>query len=420
MLSLQEAFRLTRFSFSDLAESARATRDDLTRHRITFSPKVFLPLTHLCQDSCSYCAFAESPAATEKLYLSLDDVAETCMAGNEYFCAEALFTLGELPEKRYDVAQQWLRENGYESTIDYLTAASKVAMTQYGLLPHVNPGAISEKDLRKLKPVSASQGMMLETIAGRLSEPGGPHFGSPDKSPARRLATLESAGRAKVPFTTGILIGIGETREERIQALVAIRDLHAQYGHIQEVIVQNFVPKDATGMASAPPASEEEHLWSIAAARLIFGPTMHIQAPPNLVTSSIPVIDAGVDDLGGISPITKDYVNPEKPWPSLHDLKEKLHQHGYELKARAAIYPEFIHKEGFVDENVVPYIAQKVDDSGYLTHSPLEFHDNNEAPPTHTRGEKKAVTEHTGRSIRRTTHTPQRVRQSNLPTSRPH
>ncbi len=372
MLSTDEAFRLSRFTFADIADSASAIRDDFSRHYITYSPKVFLPLTHLCQDTCSYCTFAQSPSQLDTPYMSMAAIRNVCQQGVEHFCAEALFTLGEAPEKRYDIAAQWLTDNSYASTIDYLVAASRMVIHEFGLLPHVNPGAVADRDLRKLKEVSISQGMMLESIAGRLCEPGGPHFGSPDKTPARRLATLEAAGRVQVPFTTGMLVGIGDTRHERIEGLLAIRDLNARYGHIQEIIIQNFLPKPATGMASEPACEDEEHLWSVAAARLIFENTTHIQAPPNLASSVTDLIRAGVDDLGGISPVTIDYVNPEKPWPHLHTLSRQLLDIGKKLRARAAIYPEFINRPGFVAEHLRSKVAQLVNSSGYLHTSPLD------------------------------------------------
>ena len=370
MLSKDEAFRLTRFSFEDLAKSASARRDEISLHTITYSPKVFLPLTHLCQDSCSYCSFAKYPKPGESLYLSLDDIRDICSRGLQNQCSEALFTLGEAPEKRYEEAKTWLQENGYNTTIDYLAEMARVAISEFGMLPHVNPGAVSDKEIRLLKEVSVSQGMMLESIAGRLGEPGGPHFGSPNKTPARRLATLEAAGRAQVPFTTGLLVGIGDTRHERIEGLLAIRDLNSTYGHIQEVILQNFLPKPGTGMANEPPCDAEEHLWTIAAARLVFGDTCHIQAPPNLITSVGDLIRAGVDDLGGISPVTIDLVNPEKPWPNLKSLSDQLLGLGKKLKARAAIYPEYISKSGFLAQHLKTLVDVATDDRGYLKSDP--------------------------------------------------
>lgn len=371
MLSTDEAFRLTRYSYEEIAHLARDIRDEAYGDVITYSPKVFIPLTHLCQDSCSYCTFAQSPAKAEKLYLTLEDVTSLCVEGKNKKCSEALFTLGEAPENRYGEAKSWLEEHGYSSTIEYLITAGQRALDS-GLFPHMNAGAIDESSLQSLKKVSASQGMMIESIAGRLSEPGGPHFGSPDKTPARRLATLEAAGRSRVPFTTGILVGIGENRYERIEALLAIRDLHQRFGHIQEVIVQNFLPKENTGMASVPGCDEDEHLWSIAAARLIFGNSVHIQAPPNLASNVLNLIDSGIDDLGGISPVTIDHVNPERPWPELEKLADILLVKNKKLKARTVVYPEFIDKLGFIEEHILSEVKERVNASGYLKQSPLD------------------------------------------------
>ncbi|MFN8015052.1 MAG: 7,8-didemethyl-8-hydroxy-5-deazariboflavin synthase CofG [Acidimicrobiia bacterium] len=376
MLTKDEAFRLTRFNYDEISSSACEIRDDFSKEYITYSPKVFIPLTQLCQDICSYCTFAKSPDNVESIYMSLHNVRQSCSAGKDSFCSEALFTLGESPEKRYEEAALWLSSNGYRTTVDYLVKASEVAIHEFGLLPHVNPGAISDRELRALKEVSVSQGMMLENIAGRLCEPGGPHFGSPDKTPARRLATLEAAGRVMVPFTTGILVGIGETRHEIIESLLAIRDLHLRYGHIQEVIVQNFLPKSDTPMASSYPCPENEHLWAISAARLIFENTTHIQAPPNLATSVENLVNAGIDDFGGISPVTIDYVNPEKPWPHLISFNENITKFGKKLRARASVYPEFIKKPGFISQHITKYIDAQVNASGYLKKDPINSNED--------------------------------------------
>ncbi len=373
MITKDEAFRLANYSLTDLSKISSDIRDSAYGSKITYSPKVFIPLTQLCRDVCSYCTFAKNSSQVQKPYMTLEDVSEVCIKGINNNCSEALFTLGESPETRHLIAQEWLTQKGYHSTIDYLVEASGLALNEYGLLPHVNPGAISDKDLLRLKKVSASQGMMLETIALRLCEPGGPHFGSPDKTPARRLATLEAAGRCRVPFTTGILVGIGETRHERVEALLAIRELNERFGHIQEVIIQNFVPKHNTAMASSLACEKQEHLWSIAAARIILGDSTHIQAPPNLVDTPLDLVQAGVDDLGGISPVTKDFVNPEKPWPHLDTLNSALNEIGKVLVARASIYPEFIDKIGFVDDSVVRIVKKKVNSNGYLLAGPNEL-----------------------------------------------
>src|SRR5262245_13745106 len=310
--------------------------------RISFSKKVFIPLTQLCRDVCHYCTFAQTPRKTEP-YLTPERVLAIAEAGRAAGCKEALFTLGDSPELRYAAARRGLRMLGAGSTLDYLEASAAHVLSATGLLPHLNPGLLDEMWLRRLKKVSVSQGIMLETAAVRLSAPGGPHFGSPDKHPARRLATLEAAGRARVPFTTGILIGIGETRRERIEALLAIRDSHERYGHVQEVIIQNFRAKPGTRMAGAAEPSLLEHLWTIAVARLIFGARMNIQAPPNLRPEALAeLIGAGINDWGGVSPVTPDHVNPEAPWPHLQTLREATERTGRSLVERLAAYPEVL------------------------------------------------------------------------------
>ncbi len=311
-------------------------------HLVTFSKKVFIPLTQLCRDVCHYCTFAHAPRRGEPAYLSLDQVLEIARAGAAAGCKEALFTLGDKPELRYRAAREGLAELGHETTLSYLGAAAKRVLETTGLLPHINAGIMAEADIEHLRGVSVSQGLMLETSADRLSERGGPHRGSPDKQPAVRLAMIEAAGRARVPFTTGLLIGIGETRAERIEALLAIRDAHDRHGHIQEVIIQNFRAKPGTRMAGAPEPSLDEHLWTIAAARLILGEAMNIQAPPNLQPGALgQLIKAGINDWGGVSPVTPDHVNPEAPWPHLDHLREATDAAGRTLNERLAIYPEY-------------------------------------------------------------------------------
>ena len=311
--------------------------------RVSFSKKVFIPLTQLCRDVCHYCTFAGTPRRGGSAYLSPEAVLAVAQAGQAAGCKEALFTLGDKPELRYAAARRALAELGATSTLDYLEASAERVLSATGLLPHLNPGLLDEAWLKRLRKVSVSQGIMLETASARLSAPGGPHFGSPDKDPARRLATLEAAGRARVPFTTGILIGIGETRRERIEALLAIREQHERYGHIQEIIIQNFRAKPGTRMAQAPEPSLAEHLWTIAVARLIFGERMNIQAPPNLRPEALAaLIGAGINDWGGVSPVTPDHVNPEAPWPHLEALREATERAGRTLVERLAAYPEFL------------------------------------------------------------------------------
>jgi FO synthase len=335
--------------------------------RVSFSRKVFIPLTQLCRDSCHYCTFARPPRRGERPYLSPEQVLAIAEAGRAAGCKEALFTLGDQPELRYAAARAALAQMGAESTLAYLEASAGLVLRATGLLPHLNPGVMSEEWLRRLRAVSVSQGIMLETVAERLSERGGPHFGSPDKAPHRRLETIEAAGRAGIPFTTGVLIGIGETRAERIEALLAIRGLDARYGHIQEVIVQNFRAKPGTRMAAAPEPTLEDHLWTIAVARIVLGPGMNIQAPPNLQPGGLAqLIGAGINDWGGVSPVTPDHVNPEAPWPHLAELEKATERAGRTLVERLAIYPEFLSApERWLDPAMQTHALRHQDAEGF-------------------------------------------------------
>jgi len=310
-------------------------------HGFSYSKKVFIPLTKLCRDVCHYCTFAHPPKHGSRAFLSEEEVLEIARAGATAGCNEALFTLGDKPELRYRAARSALDDMGFATTLDYLEYAARRVIEETGLLPHLNPGLMDDGTIRRLRAVSVSQGIMLESASERLCEPGGPHYGSPDKAPQARLETIAAAGRAGVPFTTGILIGIGETRRERIETLLAIRALHEQYGHIQEVIVQNFRAKPGTQMSDAPEPSLEEQVWTIALARLIFGPAMNIQSPPNLRPEGIaPLVRAGLNDWGGVSPITPDHVNPEAPWPHLDRRAEATRAAGRVLVERLPIYAE--------------------------------------------------------------------------------
>ncbi len=325
-------------SLQDLLGAAARVRDQTTGTRITYSPKVFIPLTQLCRDTCGYCTFAQPPARLEKLYLEPADVLRIAKAGARAGCHEALFTLGERPEDRYDVAKTWLSDRGYDSTVAYVAAMAKLVLEETGLLPHANCGALSKAELAVLRPFSPSQGMMIESLNGTLEC----HRGAPDKAPERRLATLEAAGELNIAFTTGILIGIGESRQDRLDALRAIAASHARHGHVQEVIVQNFLPKERTAMRGAAACPSEEELWSIAVARLILPTDVRLQAPPNLMDDFGSLLDAGIDDWGGVSPITPDHVNPERPWPALDRLREVTEARGFTLAPRLTIYPRFV------------------------------------------------------------------------------
>ena len=321
----------------DLLARAAAVRDAAFGTRITFSPKVFIPLTMLCRDRCGYCTFAKAPARLESPYLELDDVLAIARAGRDAGCHEALFTLGEGPEERYPAARAWLDDHGYRSTVDYLAAACAAVLADTGLLPHANAGALSADDLAALRTVSASQGMMLESLNPDLDA----HRSAPDKVPARRLATLEAAGELAIPFTTGLLVGIGESREDRLDTLEAIVASHARHGQVQEVIVQNFLPKPGTSMHRHPPCPTDEFLWTIAVARLLLPVSVHLQAPPNLSDELGPLVAAGIDDWGGVSPVTADHVNPERAWPALGILRAATEAAGHTLAPRLTIYPEF-------------------------------------------------------------------------------
>jgi FO synthase len=328
---------LLRTPLPELTALARAVRDEAYGRRVTYSPKVFIPLTMLCRDRCGYCTFAKAPARVESPYLTIDEVLAIARAGRAAGCHEALFTLGEGPEDRYPVAKQWLSDNGYSSTVDYLVAACRAVLEETGLLPHANAGALDFDEFVRLRQVSASQGMMIESVNPDLAA----HRSAPDKTPERRLATLEAAGRARVPFTTGLLVGIGESRQDRLSTLEAIADSHARHGHVQEVIVQNFLPKAGTSMHQSPPCPTDEFLWTIAVARIVLPPSIHLQAPPNLSDDLGPLMDSGIDDWGGVSPVTADHVNPERAWPALGILRGATEATGATLAPRLTLYPEY-------------------------------------------------------------------------------
>lgn len=350
-----------------LADVAATLRDRGFRNVVTYSRKVFLPLTHLCRDVCHYCTFAQVPRKVQAPYMTIDEVVKVASDGAKLGCKEALFTLGEKPELRYKAAREALAEMGYESTVDYLFAAAKAVYGQSGLLPHLNPGNLTAEELTKLKSVSPSMGIMLESASDRLTKKGMPHYGSPDKIPAVRLETLRQAGIAQVPFTTGILIGIGETRLERIESLLAIRAIHQEFGHIQEIIVQNFRAKPDTKMVNAPEPDLNELLWTIAVARILFGATMSIQAPPNLSPGVLPqIVHAGINDWGGVSPLTPDFVNPEAPWPHLDDLARETASAGKFLTERLTIYPAYASDlDRWVHPDLHEAILNQIDAEGF-------------------------------------------------------
>src|SRR6185437_435115 len=367
-LSRDDALTLANLvDLSGLMQAAAARRDAAHGGVITWSRKVFVPLTRLCRDVCHYCTFAHPPRKGEQAYLTRDQVLGIARAGAAADCKEALFTLGDKPELRYRVAREELCRLGHETTLSYLAEVASLVMEETGLLPHVNPGLLDAGDIAALRKVSVSQGIMLESAAERLCQRGGPHHGSPDKAPAARLATIRLAGEAGVPFTSGILIGIGETRAERVEALLALRELHDRYGHIQEIIVQNFRPKSGTRMADAPAPSLAEHLWTIAVARLLFEPAMSIQAPPNLSPGSLrSLIEAGINDWGGVSPVTPDHVNPEAPWPRLTTLEDATKSAGKDLVERLAIYPAYVRQmERWVDPGLRTALLRRVDSDGF-------------------------------------------------------
>lgn len=363
--------RLLSTPLEDLLAEARACRDarwgEHTPARMTYSPKVFIPLTRLCADVCHYCTFATTPSRLESPYLTPEQVVDIARAGAAAGCKEALFTLGDAPERRYSAAREWLEERGFARTIDYVRHCAELVLNETGLLPHVNAGVLEEDDYRMLRPVAASAGLMLESTSERLLQKGMAHHGSPDKVPALRLASLSAAGRARVPMTSGILIGIGETPEERMESLLALRELHREHGHLQEVIVQNFCPKPGTKMAEAPEASEADFLRTIAAARIILPGEVSVQAPPNLNDERLAeLIDAGIDDWGGISPVTLDHVNPEAPWPEIERLEAVCARAGLSLVERLTVYPRFVTTDdrSWLDPAIRPAVLRLADAEG--------------------------------------------------------
>jgi 7,8-didemethyl-8-hydroxy-5-deazariboflavin synthase CofG subunit len=351
----------------DLLARAGEVRDRGRGRTVTFSAKVFVPLTTLCRDECGYCTFRRDPGEAGARTLTPDEVVALVQAGARLGAKEALFSLGDRPEARFPEHREFLRRHGHRTTLSYLRAMCALTLEQSSLLPHANPGLMGERDLAALREVNVSMGIMLETVADRLLGPGLAHDNAPDKVPARRLRTIALAGKLGIPFTTGILIGIGESPRERVDALVAIRDVHERWGHIQEVIVQNFRAKPRIPMRDAPEPTLDDLLRTLAVARLVLGPDVNIQAPPNLTPGVYPkLLAAGLNDWGGVSPLTPDHINPEKPWPGLRALREATERQGFDFRERLAIYPDYAARAEFLDAGLRSRVAALIDSDGLV------------------------------------------------------
>ena len=361
MLSRQEALALANVTGPDLhalCESAAQVRDICYGQQLTYSRKVFIPLTNMCRDSCGYCTFVKTPESGQAWYLTPDEVMDVVQRGEQLGCKEALFSLGEKPELKYSYARDRLQALGYSSTVDYLHDVAAQVIDQSYLLPHINAGTLDKDDVRRLKPVAASMGMMLENISRRLLRKGMAHHACPDKVPQARLKTIEYAGQLDVPFTTGILIGIGESWEERIDSLLAINEMHLYYGHVQEVIVQNFRAKAGTAMADNTEPDLDDMRRTLAVARLLLHPSISLQAPPNLEQHYGAYISAGINDWGGISPLTIDHINPERAWPQISSLQQACKGKGYQLRERLTVYPRYLQQsERYLDDSISPFIS---------------------------------------------------------------
>jgi FO synthase len=349
-----------------LMQAASELRDRGKGRTVSYSKKVFIPLTHLCRDYCGYCTFRSDPAAGVAAFMTPDEVLAVAEAGRRAGCKEALFSLGDQPERIFPEAREALAKLGHARTLDYLAAMTELVLKETGLLPHANPGVMGAEDLARLKRSNVSLGLMLESTSTRLRQKGLAHWRAPDKAPRLRLRTIEEAGRQQIPFTTGMLIGIGETQEERVDTLLAIADLHRAYGHIQEVLVQPFRAKADTRMAGAAEPDMADLQRTIAVARLILGPSVNVQSPPNLVSDDYPqLLAAGINDWGGISPVTRDFINPEAAWPQIAMLAQRTADTGFTLRERLAIYPEFVDRPGFVAPSVAPYLAASKSSDNY-------------------------------------------------------
>ena len=349
-----------------LLQAAAGVRDRFKGRSVSYSRKVFIPLTHLCRDYCGYCTFRADPQPGVQPYMTPDQVLAVAEAGRLAGCKEALFSLGDQPERIFSEAKDFLKTLGFERTLQYLAAMCDLVLEKTGLLPHSNPGLMGMDDLRRLRETNVSVGLMLESASSRLGRPGGPHWRAPDKVPSLRLRTLDHAGQLSMAFTTGILTGIGETREERVDALLAIRAAHERHGHIQEVIIQPFRAKPDIRMAHAPEPSKDDLQRTIAVARLILGGEMNLQSPPNLLSEDYPdLLHAGINDWGGVSPVTKDFINPEAAWPQISSLAARTASAGFVLRERLAIYPEFASRPGFVNNRLQPHVRRLQGGDGY-------------------------------------------------------
>ncbi|MCE0493696.1 7,8-didemethyl-8-hydroxy-5-deazariboflavin synthase CofG [Vibrio salinus] len=368
MIKRTEAYDLINLSQIELANFLREVntiRSEAWGNIITYSRKVFIPLTNMCRDQCRYCTFVQTPDSGKARYMTPDAVLRTALQGQNAGCKEALFSLGERPELRYRLAKDLLRQQGYDNTIDYLHDMAELVLNRTLLVPHINAGALSYQELKRLRPVAGSMGMMIESLTDHLMKKGQAHHGCPDKTPQRRLETLRSAGKLNIPFTTGLLIGIGETWQQRIDSLFAINDLYLEYGHIQEVIIQNFRAKAGTPMADYPEPTLHDMMLTLAAARSILHPDISLQAPPNLEQSHQKYLEAGINDWGGISPVTRDFINPERAWPQISQLAEKCRYLGYELSERLTVYPAYLqHKEKYLEPKIATRLASLSSDKG--------------------------------------------------------
>ena len=366
ILDRQSALRLAEGTLDELLAAATQLRGQGKGNVVSFSKKVFIPLTTLCRDYCGYCTFRKDPGQPGAHFMSPDEVLALAERGRDAGCKEALFSLGDQPERIFPEAREFLRRQGFARTLDYAAAMCEMVLERTGLLPHANPGVMDRAALERFKQSNASVGLMLETVSTRLMRNGLAHFQAPDKAPALRLRTIEEAGKLSMAFTTGILIGIGETLEERVDSLFAIRALHEQYGHIQEVIVQNFRAKPDVPMAHHPEPPLEDMLRTIAIARLILGPKMNLQAPPNLSYADFPrLLEAGINDWGGISPVTKDFINPEAAWPQITKLRAETEARGFTLRERLALYPEFLTSGNFLSARVRERAHHLADANGF-------------------------------------------------------